>query len=141
MRQILLIIPLLAAALLAGCGCSADRFPSSVDIDLAEPLAPGPYSFTVCVDDGCTQFTDVPANGEDGVRGMDYLATTADGIHYSTFHAIAPGQHHLSVILANPDGTVLSFDGDLDFEQVDRCHDTDSRVTLKADQLTAGAGN
>ena len=141
MRRTAPIIAVLVVALLSGCGCGDDRSPSSIDIDLTDPLAPGTYSFTVCVDDECTQFTDVPANGELSVGGMDYLNITDDAIYYYTFHAIPPGQHHLAVILANTDGTALSFDGDLDFEQVDRCHDTDSRVTLDEDQLTAGAGN
>ncbi len=72
---------------------------------------------TVCVDVQCTQFTDVPANGEVTVGGLDYLNTTDDRIHFSTFVAIAPGQHRVRVNLDDPVSTVLTFDGDLDFDK------------------------
>lgn len=130
---------LLGGAFLTGCGCGADRAPSSIDIELADPLPSATYSLSVCVDDRCTQFTDVPANGEATVGGLEYVNTTDGGIHYSAFVAIAPGQHRVRVTLEDPVATVLSFDGVLDFVKVDRCHDTDSRVRLNADQLTVGA--
>ena len=139
MRPFVLIIPLLAAALLSGCFCGDDRVPSSIAIELAEPLASGTYSLTVCVDDECTQFAEVHAIGETTVGGLEYLTITDDRIHYSTFLAIAPGHHRVRLALDDPVGTVLSFDGDLDFEQVDRCHDTDSRATVRADQMTVGS--
>ena len=135
----MVIIPLLAAALLSGCFCGDDRVPSSIAIELAQPLASGTYTLSVCVDDRCREFTDLPANGEATVGGLDYLSITDDGIHYSAFVAIAPGQHRVRLALDDPDGTILSFDGDLDFEQVDRCHDTDSRAIVNADQLTLGS--
>ena len=129
----------MAGVFLPGCFCGDSRVPSSIEIELAQPLAPGTYSLIVCVDDQCTQFTDVPANGEATVGGLEYLNTTDDGILYSTFVAIAPGQHRVRLTLDDSVATVLSFDGDLDFEQVDRCHDTDSRATLNADPLTVGS--
>ncbi len=139
MRHFVLIIPLLAAALLSGCFCGDDRIPSSIAVELAEPLAFGTYALAVCVDDRCIEFNDLSANGEATVDGLNYLNITDDGIHYSAFVAIAPGQHRVRLALDDPVGNVLSFDGDLDFEQVDRCHDTDSRATVKADQLTVGS--
>ncbi|MDH5421660.1 MAG: hypothetical protein OEY55_07645 [Acidimicrobiia bacterium] len=69
-------------------------------------------------------------------RRSRYVNITDDGIHYSTFVAIAPGQHRVRLALDNRDDTIVSFDGNLDFEPVDRCHDTDSQATIEANQVT-----
>ena len=136
MRRFVFPIPVLAAVLLSGCFCGDDRVPSSIVIELAEPLAPGTYTLAVCVDDRCEELSDLPANGEATVDGLDYVTITESGIHYSSFVAIAPGQHRVRLALASLDDTIVSFDGSLDFEPIDRCHDTDSRATVEADQLT-----
>jgi len=59
-----------AATLLGGCFCGDDRVPSSIDVELAEPLAPGTYTLAVCVDNRCQEFTDLPAAGEATVDGL-----------------------------------------------------------------------
>lgn len=136
MPRFVFVIPLFAATLLSGCFCGADRVPSSIVVELAEPLTQGTHTLAVCVDDRCQEFTDLPAGGEATVDGLEYVNITDDGIHYSTYVAIAPGQHRVRLALDNLDDTIVSFDGNLDFEPVDRCHDTDSQATVETDQLT-----
>lgn len=135
----LVALAVLLATSVAVCGCTDIRYPSSIDIELPTPLVTDSNVLNICVDGECTEFTDVPIIGEASVGGMRYVSTSDEAVRYSTFHAIAPGQHHLVVTVVNQDGILFSFDGDVDFDRISRCHDTDSRVQLDADQLTVGA--
>ncbi len=135
MGRILLAVVLLSTAILTGCGCGDDRAPSGIAIELTETLAAGTYSFDVCVDEDCYSFGDLAAIGESLLGDAD-IYIRADYIRFTTWNAIEPGEHQVDLNLADANGIVLSFNGALDFEQVDRCHTTDAEATIAASRLT-----
>jgi len=135
MGRILLAVVLLSTTILTGCGCGDDRAPSGIAIELSEALAAGTYSFDVCVDDDCYSFGDLAPIGESSLGDAD-VYIRADHISFTTWNAIEPGEHQVALNLADANGVVLSFNDALDFEQVDRCHTTDSEATIAASMLT-----
>jgi hypothetical protein len=120
------------AQILSACGCPEDRAPSGIEMNLPNSLTSATYRVEVCVDSACEDF-EFPqqdaAISDDGQLEME--SVSADTLRYTSWLQIAPGTHDIEVVVSDETGSIATFDGPVEFQEIDRCHDEDSEAAIE----------
>jgi hypothetical protein len=116
--------------LLSACGCPTDRAPSGIVMTLPPSLGET-YLVEVCVDSTCDTFDVVGETGRLSPDGQVELERLSSGeTRYTSWREIAPGVHDVVVNVSEETGTIATFDGTVEFDAIDRCHDGDSEAAI-----------
>jgi len=120
------------AQILSACGCPEDRAPSGIEMNLPTSLGSAAYRVEVCVDSACEDFEITQQNtaiSDDGQ--LEVESVSADTLRYTSWLQIAPGTHDIEVIVSDETGSIATFDGSVEFQEIDRCHDEDSEAAIE----------
>jgi len=120
------------AQILSACGCPEGRAPSGIEMNLPTPLGSTTYSLKVCVDSACEDFEITQQNAAVSDDGqLEIESVSADILRYTSWRQIAPGTHDIEMVVSDETGSIATFDGPVEFQEIDRCHDEDSEAAIE----------
>ncbi len=86
----------------------------------------------VCVDSTCEVFDLAQENGAVSLDGLVELELVSPyTVRYTSWRGIAPGTHDVAVDVSDQTGTISTFDGSVEFNEIDRCHAEDSKAVIE----------
>lgn len=120
--------------IVSACGCPDIGVPSVIEMTLPASTGESPYTVELCIDSSCEVFEQVQegvATSSDGEAELEVLSSNS--LRYTSWRQIAPGTHDIAVNISSEGGAVATYDGAVEFDQVDRCHDEASEATIELD--------